>query len=108
MRTNYPIVMNFVLVLLTASLAFAEVKEYTIAPAEENLLELDVDKTGLWKGKRHIFTFARYNGKLLYDPQNPAAEELVERRKFHPGLLLQLVAQRGRVRVVLAVGQRER
>ena len=65
--------MNFVLVLLTASLAFAEVKEYTIAPAEENRLELDVDKTGLWKGKRHIFTFAHYNGKLLYDPQNPAA-----------------------------------
>jgi len=74
MRTNYPIVMNFGARSADGVPRVRGSKGiHHRASRRKTAWNSDVDKTGLWKGKRHIFTFARYNGKLLYDPQNPAA-----------------------------------
>lgn len=36
----------------------------TLGPAPENRLTLEVEKTGLMKGKKHLFVFSRYHGVL--------------------------------------------
>lgn len=35
-------------------------------------LRLEVLKTGLWSGRKHQFEFARYAGRLEFDPSEPA------------------------------------
>jgi polyisoprenoid-binding protein YceI len=59
-----------VLPLLAASLA------YDIGPAAGNRLALEVYKTGLWNGRKHSFTFERYHGSLLYDPEAPERSQV--------------------------------
>ena len=59
------------LVLIPA--LFAQAQQYRIRPSESNRLELRVAKTGLYRGKVHVFTFPNYTGSLLYDPQKPEA-----------------------------------
>lgn len=43
----------------------------TIAPAAENKLELSVEKTGLLRGKTHLFTFQRYRAAIDFHPAQP-------------------------------------
>lgn len=47
-------------------------KAYTIAPGEGAKFALTVEKTGLMRGKKHIFVFERYEGQLSFDSQTPA------------------------------------
>lgn len=47
---------------LTAGLTTAE--SFRIAPGPQSRVELEVSKTGLFSGKRHIFTFSRYSGRI--------------------------------------------
>lgn len=61
------------LVLIPA--LFAQAQQYRIRPSESNRLELRVAKTGLYRGKVHVFTFPNYTGSLLYDPQKPEASQ---------------------------------
>jgi polyisoprenoid-binding protein YceI len=61
------------LVLIPA--LFAQAQRYRIRPSESNRLELRVAKTGLYRGKVHVFTFPNYTGSLLYDPQKPEASQ---------------------------------
>lgn len=49
---------------------------YDIGPAAGNRLALEVYKTGLWSGKKHSFTFERYQGTLLYDPEAPERSQV--------------------------------
>lgn len=49
----------------------AEVVTYQIRPAPGNRLALDVAKTGLLSGKKHLFVFERYQGLLRYDRDAP-------------------------------------
>lgn len=56
--------------LLAASLG-AAVLDLRIRPADGNRFELIVEKTGLMKGKKHLFGFERYEGQLAYDEENP-------------------------------------
>lgn len=43
---------------------------YTATTGPGNRFTLEVDKTGLMKGKTHIFSFSKYTGSLQYDPKS--------------------------------------
>jgi polyisoprenoid-binding protein YceI len=45
--------------------------EYRLAPAEDTHFTLEVHKTGLMSGKKHVFVFERYKGKLVYEEGKP-------------------------------------
>ena len=62
------------LVLIPA--LFAQPQRFRIRPSESNRLELRVAKTGLYRGKVHVFTFPNYAGSLLYDPQKPETSQV--------------------------------
>jgi len=47
-----------------------------IAPGPGNAIHLEVDKTGLWSGRKHDFTFDRYWGTVLYDRDNPTRSQV--------------------------------
>lgn len=49
---------------------------YDIRPGAGNRLALEVYKTGLWNGRKHSFTFERYQGTLLYDPEAPERSQV--------------------------------
>lgn len=42
-----------------------------IRPAEGSRFTLTVEKTGLYRGKKHLFVFERYEGLARYDPAHP-------------------------------------
>lgn len=46
---------------------------YAVAPREGARFALTVEKTGLMRGKKHLFLFDRYEGKVSFDAANPAA-----------------------------------
>ncbi|MBI3208877.1 MAG: YceI family protein [Candidatus Solibacter usitatus] len=52
--------------------AQAEPVEYKLQPGGSNRLTLEVEKTGLMKGKKHIFEFPQFQGKITLDLQNPS------------------------------------
>jgi len=43
-------------------------------------MEVTVEKTGLLRGKKHLFTFADYKGALALDREGP---EKIHDRNFH-------------------------
>ena len=55
--------------LAASSLAMAAA--YEVQPAPGTKIELRVDKTGLYRGKTHVFLFEDYHGTLHFDPQKP-------------------------------------
>jgi polyisoprenoid-binding protein YceI len=71
MRTNLAFLP--LLILWTPTSARAEAATYEIRPAATSHLELTVEKTGFLRGKKHLFTFDRYEGTLTFDPSNPEA-----------------------------------
>lgn len=64
--------MRSVLLLLLASSLSAQSADYRLESGGNNRIALEVDKTGLMKGKKHLFEFPKFSGKLSYDAQNPA------------------------------------
>jgi len=48
-----------------------ELPRFEIKPSNESTLALEVFKTGLLTGKRHIFFFEKYTGEVLYDSASP-------------------------------------
>jgi polyisoprenoid-binding protein YceI len=44
---------------------------YRIQPAPDSSFTLEVYKTGLWSGRKHVFRFERYRGEVQYDPEHP-------------------------------------
>ncbi len=58
-------------VLVLAAALSASAAEYRIEPAEGARLTLEVYKTGLMSGKKHVFVYERYHGELDYDPERP-------------------------------------
>ena len=44
---------------------------YEIRPSPEGRFTLEVYKTGLWKGRRHLFLFRDYHGIIHFDPASP-------------------------------------
>ena len=55
--------------------------EYDLRPAPGSRFALIVEKTGLYSGRKHVFAFERYHGKLAYDraaPERSRVELAVE------------------------------
>ncbi|MCU1275247.1 MAG: hypothetical protein JWO48_2678 [Bryobacterales bacterium] len=50
--------------------------EYPIAASAGNRLALEVYKTGLMRGKTHVFSFTRYHGDLRHDPASPESSHV--------------------------------
>ena len=48
-------------------------KQYQINPAAGAKFTLEVGKTGILSGKRHLFLFERYRGSIELDPGQPEA-----------------------------------
>jgi len=64
------------LLLLSAAVLAAQPRPYRIAPEPDSRFTLQVDKTGLMSGKKHLLVFERYDGRLDHDPQNPQQSQL--------------------------------
>jgi polyisoprenoid-binding protein YceI len=60
-----------ILLLLAANSLFGQVRIYRIGPAAGSRFVLEVFKTGLMSGKKHLLVFERYQGRLEYDATNP-------------------------------------
>jgi polyisoprenoid-binding protein YceI len=56
---------------VSAGLLLAETRTYDFSPAEGSRFALEVYKTGLMSGKKHIFVFERFSGEAVFDPQKP-------------------------------------
>ena len=68
---------TILLVLLPAARAgSAEAVLYQIRPGDEARMELTVEKSGLLSGKKHLLTFSRYGGRLLFDRERPEASTI--------------------------------
>ena len=44
---------------------------YEIRPSPESRFALVVYKTGVWKGRKHLFLFRDYRGTIHFDPASP-------------------------------------
>lgn len=62
-------------VLLTVPLT-AQPRSLRVAPAPNTRFALEVEKTGLQKGKKHLFLFERYAGVLAMDVQFPERSKM--------------------------------
>ena len=49
---------------------------YSVTPMPGNRFTLEVEKTGLMKGKKHLFSFPKYTAKLQYDPSAVTASKV--------------------------------
>jgi polyisoprenoid-binding protein YceI len=63
--------MKFVSALLVFGLAAHAATLYDIRPQPGAQLALTVEKTGLYRGKKHLFLFEKYEGRLDFDAQKP-------------------------------------
>jgi polyisoprenoid-binding protein YceI len=70
-----------ILSLLVANVLSGQTRTYRVEPSADSRFALEVFKTGLMSGKKHVFVFERYQGRLDYDAANPgqsSVELLVE------------------------------
>jgi polyisoprenoid-binding protein YceI len=49
---------------------------YQIRPSEAGRFALTVEKTGLYRGKKHLFLFQKFEGRLDFDAQKPEASKI--------------------------------
>jgi len=57
--------------LLVTALFSADTRNLRVAPAPGTRFALEVEKTGLMSGKKHLFLFERYSGILQLDQAHP-------------------------------------
>jgi len=57
--------------ILSGALMAGQTIEYNIRPSSDSTFALDVYKTGLWNGRKHVFFFERYGGNFQYDGERP-------------------------------------
>ncbi len=58
-------------VLLAAAALPGQTRAYRIEPTSDSRFALEVFKTGLMSGKKHLLVFERYAGRLDYDAAHP-------------------------------------
>jgi polyisoprenoid-binding protein YceI len=61
----------FYLIVALAAAGLAPAQTYDIRPAPDSRFALEVAKTGLLSGKKHLFLFDRYQGTLHFDAAAP-------------------------------------
>lgn len=49
---------------------------YEVRPAADTSFALTVEKTGLMRGKKHLFLFEKYEGTLQFDSQRPTEAKI--------------------------------
>lgn len=49
---------------------------YTIGPSVDSTVALEIEKTGLKRGKKHLLFFENFRGELCYVPESPEASRL--------------------------------
>lgn len=49
---------------------------YTISPSVDSTLALEIEKTGLMRGKKHLLFFESFRGELCYVPECPETSRL--------------------------------
>lgn len=59
------------LLVLAAALAPGATQMFQLEPAPQAAIELTVEKTGLLRGKKHLFNFPQYGGVLAFDRNAP-------------------------------------
>jgi polyisoprenoid-binding protein YceI len=57
--------------VLAVGLLPAETRIYDFGPDEGSRFALEVYKTGLMSGKKHVLVFERFGGQAVFDPQKP-------------------------------------
>lgn len=62
--------------ILAMSAQYMLAADYRLAPAKGIYLRLTVEKTGLLRGKKHVFEFSRYRGAVAYDPTSPLTTDV--------------------------------
>jgi polyisoprenoid-binding protein YceI len=67
-----PALALWILLLFVPAELFAETRAYRIEPSPDSRVALEVYKTGLMNGKKHLLVFERYQGRIEYDAANPA------------------------------------
>ena len=65
-----------ILMAAVVSVLGAESVRYDLAPTAGAKVALEVEKTGLWSGRKHLFLFARYRGTLEYDREHPERSQV--------------------------------
>jgi len=68
--------MRYALIALLLFQTIAGAKTYEVSPAPEARLELRVDKTGLYRGKTHVFLFEKYRGRLNFNSERPSESRI--------------------------------
>ena len=66
------------LLLLVLTLASLRGETLNLGPAAGNRIALEVEKTGLMRGKKHIFRYEKFQGRLQYDGANSKVEFSIE------------------------------
>jgi polyisoprenoid-binding protein YceI len=57
--------------LVAYTSAYGAENRHPFTASADSRLELVVEKTGLYSGKKHVFTFERYGGAITLDPETP-------------------------------------
>jgi polyisoprenoid-binding protein YceI len=63
--------MRLLLLLSTAVALAYQINPMELRPNPGNRLALEVQKTGLLRGKTHVFVFGKYRGEVEYNEQKP-------------------------------------
>ena len=64
--------MKISILLLTAiAVSGYQLNTRELLPSTANRFTLEVEKTGLLRGKTHVFVFGKYRGKVDYNDRNP-------------------------------------
>jgi len=58
--------------VLAAGLLQAQTLTYQLASGDGSRFALEVYKTGLMSGKKHVFVFEHFGGEAVFDPRRPA------------------------------------
>jgi hypothetical protein len=59
------------LLLFLPGILSAQDVTYGIRPAAESRFVLEVFKSKLWEGRKHMFIFDRFTGDLRFRPEEP-------------------------------------
>ncbi len=78
---------TLIALVFAAASAGAQPVTYGLGPDPGAPLRLEVEKTGLLSGKKHVFEVQRFSGTLFYDPAHAAAAK-IELRIEANGLVL--------------------
>lgn len=73
---NESVISMLKLLFLLALPALMAAQSFQIQPAPGTRFGLEVYKTGLLNGKKHIFTFEKYQGSLNFNAADPAASKV--------------------------------